>query len=193
MPSPAIRQATYEDILAAAPHQMAEILGGVLHLSPRPAGAHSIAASALGIEIGSPFQRGRGGPGGWIIVFEPELHLGGDILVPDLARGRRERLPKYPSSAFVTLAPDWICEVLSPRTHGIDRIEKKAAYAREKVQYLWFVDPVEHTLETFELVNGRWTDLGSFAGNAVIRPVPFEAVEFELGALWADVESPTNE
>lgn len=193
MPAPAIRPATYEDVLTSPPHQIAEILDGVLHLSPRPAGAHSIAASTLGAELGSPFSRGRGGPGGWIIVDEPELHLSGDILVPDLAGWRRDRLPKYPGGAFVTLAPDWICEVLSPSTHRLDRIEKKASYAREGVQYLWLVDPLERTLEAFELVNGRSTDVGSFAGDAMIRVAPFDAVELELGVLWADVESTPNE
>lgn len=148
------------------------------------------AASTLGIELGSPFQRGRGGPGGWLIVDEPELHLGPDILVPDLAGWRRERLPKLPNAAFLTLAPDWVCEVLSPRTHRLDRVEKRAVYAREGVLDLWFVDPLEQTLETYELINGRWTETGSYAGDSVRRAVPFDAIELELGALWADVEQP---
>ncbi len=125
MAAPAVRRATYEDVLAAPPHVVAEILDGVLHLSPRPAGPHCLAASVLGSELVMPFQRGRGGPGGWLIVDEPELHLGGDILVPDLAGWRRERLPKYPNAAFVTLAPDWICEVLSPKTHGLTGLKKE--------------------------------------------------------------------
>ncbi len=188
MTEPAIRRATYEDVLAAPRHKVAEILDGVLHLSPRPAGPHCVAASALGDELGPPFKRGRGGPGGWLIVDEPELHLGGDILVPDLAGWRRARLPKYPNAAFVTLAPDWICEVLSPKTHGFDRVEKGAAYAREGVQYLCIVDPLERTLETYELIGGRWTALGSYVGDAKVRAAPFDAIELELGVLWEDVE-----
>lgn len=188
MSVPAVRRATYDDVLAAPPNQVAEIVDGVLHLSPRPSGPHTLAASNLGGELAHPFHRGRGGPGGWIIVDEPELHLGADILVPDLAGWRRERLPKYPNAAFVTLAPDWVCEVLSPRTHRFDRIDKKATYAREGVHYLWFIDPIERTLETYELIEGRWTELGSYATDAVVRAVPFDAIELELGVLWADME-----
>jgi Uma2 family endonuclease len=190
MTEPAARRATYEDVLAAPAHMVAEVLDGVLHLSPRPAGPHCMAASTLGGELATPFHRGRGGPGGWLIVDEPELHLGGDILVPDLAGWRRQRLPKYPNAPYVTLAPDWICEVLSPKTHRLDRVEKKAVYAREAVQYLWIIDPLERTLESFELINGRWTELGSFAGDAKVRAVPFDAIELELGVLWQDVEQP---
>lgn len=188
MSEPAIRVATYEDVLAAPPDRVAELVQGVLHLSPRPGGAHAVAGTRVGMELGTPFDRGRGGPGGWIIVFEPELHLGADVLVPDLAGWRRERLPRYPNAAFVTLAPDWLCEVLSPRTHAFDRVEKKAIYAREGVRHLWFIDPIEHTLETFELNDGRWIDAGSFAGESMVRAAPFDAVALELGALWADVE-----
>jgi Uma2 family endonuclease len=192
MTAPAIPRATYDDVLKAPSNKVAEILDGTLHLSPRPAGPHCLAASALGGELATPFHRGRGGPGGWLIVDEPELHLGGDILVPDLAGWRRARLPKYPKAAFVTLAPDWVCEVLSPRTQSFDRVEKRAVYAREGVQYLWLVDPLERTLETYELLAGRWTDLGSFAGEPKIRAVPFDAIELELGALWEDVEPPSE-
>lgn len=193
MIEPAIHRATYEDVLRAPPHLIAEILDGTLHLSPRPAGAHCVVASALGDELGLPFKRGRGGPGGWLIVDEPELHLGADVVVPDLAGWRRARLPKYPNSAFVTLAPDWVCEVLAPKTHRLDRVEKRAVYAREGVQYLWLADPLERTLETYELVAGRWTDLGSYAGDEKIRAVPFDAIELELGALWEDVEPAAGE
>lgn len=190
MSEPAVCVATYEDVLAAPENKIAEIVHGVLHLSPRPAGPHAIAGSRLGVELGAPFDRGRGGPGGWIIVDEPELHLGGDILVPDLAGWRRERMPRFPNAAFVTVAPDWVCEVLSPRTHAFDRVEKKSIYARESVQYLWFVDPLEQTLETYELNNRRWVDIGSFSGDAMVRGVPFDAVALDLGSLWADVEPP---
>lgn len=183
MASPATRRATYEDVLAAPATMVAEILDGQLYLSPRPAMPHSLAASSLGGELSGPFHRGRGGPGGWLIVDEPELHFSGDILVPDIAGWRRERLPKLPNAAYVTLAPDWVCEVFSPRTHRLDRIEKRAVYAREGVRYLWFVNPSEQTLETYELIGGRWTELGSYAGEAMVRAVPFDAIELELDEL----------
>ena len=100
-----------------------------------------------------------------------------------IAGWRRTRLPKYPNAAFVSLAPDWICEVLSPKTHRLDRVEKRSVYAREGVQYPWLVDPLERTLETYELIAGRWTDTGSYSGDSKIRAVPFDAIELELGAL----------
>ena len=193
MNEPAQRVATYEDVLNAPDHTIAQVINGVLQLSPRPAGAHTAAASVLGEELGPPFKRGRGGPGGWLIADEPELHLGSDILVPDLAGWRRERLPKLPNAPFVTLPPDWVCEVLSPRTLRLDRGEKKAVYARESVAHLWLVDPIAHTLEVFELINGRWTDCGVYTDDARVRAVPFDAIELDLGLLWADVEQPTPE
>src|SRR5688572_33185759 len=114
MADPAARHASYEDVLAAPPEKVAEVVDGELYLNPRPAGPHTAAATALGEELGPPFKRGRGGPGGWIILFEPELHLGANILVPDLAGWRRERLPVITNRLpYFELAPDWACEVLS--------------------------------------------------------------------------------
>ncbi len=138
---PAIKRATYEDVLSAPAHLVAQILDGVLVTLPRQAAPHVRAASTLGIDIGGPFDRQRGGPGGWHILDEPELHLAADILVPDLAGWRRERLPSIPRAAFFTLAPDWACEVLSPSTAGIDRGPKMSIYARENVPHVWLVDP----------------------------------------------------
>jgi Uma2 family endonuclease len=110
------KPATYADVLAAPDHVVAEILDGELHLSPRPAPRHAAASSGLGGALHGPFDRGRGGPGGWRILDEPELHLGADVVVPDLAGWRRTRLPRLPDEAYFTLAPDWICEVVSPST-----------------------------------------------------------------------------
>jgi Uma2 family endonuclease len=193
MVDPATRRATYEDVLRAPEHKVAEIVDGVLHLSPRPASRHFAAASALGEELGPPFKRGRGGPGGWIIADEPELHLGSDILVPDLAGWRRERLPKWPDAAYVTLAPDWICEVLSPSTSRLDRADKLPVYAREQVRHAWLVDPVARTLEVLRLESARWLIIATYAGDAHIRAEPFDAIELELGLLWADVETPPDD
>src|SRR3954467_12406104 len=131
--APANRAATYDDLLQVPEHLVAEIVDGVLITSPRPAARHAMAASALGEELGPPFKRGKGGPGGWIILDEPEIHYQamGDILVPDLAGWRRERLPKVEDIPFFTVSPDWICEVLSPSTEKIDRAQKLGIYARE--------------------------------------------------------------
>lgn len=193
MTDPAIRRATYADVLAAPPHKIAEVIDGVLHLSPRPGGPHSAAGSALGEELGPPFKRGRGGPGGWIIVYEPELHLADHVLVPDLAGWRRERLPLLQRTAYTTVTPDWVCEILSPRTARLDRTEKKPLYAELGVSFLWLIDPDALTLETYRLVDGRWMDVGAYSNDDRVRAVPFDAIELELGLLWADVEPPADD
>lgn len=192
-------RATYEDVLAAPKHLVAEVLFGVLYTFPRPAAKHTRATSRLGGELDGPFDRGRGGPGGWIILDEPELHFGAkgeeDILVPDLAGWRRQRMPEVPDVVFFTLAPDWVCEVLSDSTRAIDRSEKMQVYARERVSHLWFIDPIARTLEVFQLVvpkkktkRGRkgatWNLLGVWRDDARVRAEPFDAIELELGSLW---------
>ncbi len=178
--------ATYQDVLAAPPHMVAEVLAGTLHTMPRPASRHARASSIIGGEIVGPFDRGRGGPGGWWIIFEPELHLGDDIIVPDLAGWRRGTMPDYPDAPYFTIAPDWVCEVLSPSTRRIDRCEKRGIYAREGVGHLWFVDPDARTLEVFALSGGRWVLLATLAGDGPVSQPPFDAITFPLDALWPE-------
>ena len=189
MGEPATQRATYADVLAAPAHRVAEVVDGVLHLSPRPGKPHAAAATALGEELGPPFKRGRGGPGGWIILFEPELHLGADIVVPDLAGWRRERMPSLDDGAFFTLAPDWVCEVQSASTRRLDRVDKLPLYARENVGHAWLVDPRARTLEVLRLERTRWTIVGTWADAARVRAEPFDAIELDLAILWADVDA----
>ncbi len=184
MPLPNTAPATYADLQAVPDHLVAEILDGELFTSPRPAAPHAHAASTLGMDIGSPFQRGRGGPGGWRILDEPELHLGPHVCVPDLAGWRRERMPVVPDVAAFELAPDWICEVLSPSTRRIDRIRKMPIYAEAGVGHAWLVDPLLRTLEVYRLSDGRWLSVGSYEGDAAVRAEPFDAVELAIGDLW---------
>jgi Uma2 family endonuclease len=185
----AVRRATYQDVLDAPEHKVAELVDGALHVSPRPAKPHARAASRLGSELIPPFDRGRGGPGGWFILDEPELHFGGDVLVPDLAGWRLERMPVLTTDeAYFTLAPDWICEVLSPSTAKLDRSEKLAIYARAEVRHAWLVDPMLHTLEVLRLEHGRWVLRGTYRDDARVRAEPFEVFELELDALWAGVQ-----
>ena len=181
------RRATYRDVLDAPPHKVAEVIAGTLHTHPRPAARHVWASSRLGGRLDGPFNPGVGGPGGWWIVFEPELHLGEDIVVPDLAGWRRETMPEYPDAAYFTIAPDWISEVLSPSTRRLDKGEKRDLYAREGVRQLWFVDPDARTLEAFELQKGRWLLLATLAGDAPVSLPPFDAITFPLDALWPEV------
>lgn len=178
------RDALYAELEKLPPNVVGEIVGSALYVSPRPASPHTRAASRLGGELAGPFDRGRGGPGGWVILDEPELHLGQDVLVPDLAGWRRERMPEMPHSVAFTLAPDWVCEVLSPSTAVLARARKMGVYAREGVKHLWLVDPVLRTLEVYRLENGRWSMLGTHVGAVTVQAEPFEALALELGALW---------
>ena len=178
------RRATYQDVLDAPAHRVAEIVDGTLHTHPRPAMPHALASSRLGGELTGPFDRGRGGPGGWWIIDEPELHLGEEIVVPDLAGWRRERMPDYPDTAYVSLAPDWVCEVLSPSTRRFDLHEKRPVYAREGVGHLWLVDPLDRTLEAFELRDGHWMLIATAKDDEPVSIRPFDAITFSLGGLW---------
>jgi Uma2 family endonuclease len=185
MVDPAKRRATYEELLAVPKHLVAEIIHGTLITQPRPASRHARAASRLGAELDGPFDRAKGGPGGWLLLDAPELHLHGDILVPDLAGWRRERMPELPDAAAFELAPDWVCEVLSPSTAATDRAEKMPIYAREHVGYVWLVDPIAQTLEALRLDGGRWVLLGTWRDDAKVRAEPFESFELALEGLWA--------
>ncbi|MBD0865275.1 MAG: Uma2 family endonuclease [Rhodobacteraceae bacterium] len=178
--------ATYQDVLDADPIKVAQIIAGTLYTHPRPAPPHAVASSGLGGKLMDPFGYGNGGPGGWWILDEPELHLGDDIVVPDLAGWRRETMPGLPDTAFFAIAPDWICEVLSPSTRQIDIGPKRQIYAREGVGWLWFVDPDARTLEAFEANAGRWTLIATLTENAAVSVPPFDAISFPLGNLWPD-------
>jgi Uma2 family endonuclease len=189
MAQPAKRRATYEDVLAAPEHLVAEIIDGDLYLSPRPAKPHAAAATALAEELGPPFKRGRGGPGGWILLFEPELHLGANVLVPDLAGWRRERMPKITTEeAFFTLPPDWVCEMLSPRSAGLDRVRKLPIYGKAEVAHVWFIDPLHRTLEVLRRNGKEWAIASTHEAAEHVRSEPFDAIELDLAILWADVE-----
>jgi Uma2 family endonuclease len=180
------RRAVYADIERVPDTMVAEIVDGELFASPRPRPRHAVAASVLGADLNAPFHQGRGGPGGWWILDEPELHLGEDVLVPDLAGWLRGRLPEMPNEAYFTLAPDWICEVLSPHNERHDRDRKMPVYAREGVRHAWLVDPLERTLEAFRLAGGAWTLLGTYRDDQRVRVEPFQAVELDLLPVWAE-------
>ena len=178
--------ATYQDLLAVPEHLVGEILDGELHTSPRPSSQHARATTNLTGELVGPFGFGRaGGPGGWIILVEPELHLFGQIMVPDLAGWRRTRMPVMPESAFFDLSPDWACEVISPSTGALDRGKKMPHYARAGVRHLWLVDPTPKTLEIFRSDEEGWRLLGTFTGDAKVRAEPFDAIELDLSVFWA--------
>lgn len=180
------RPATYEDLLAVPDHLIAEILDGDLLVSPRPSPRHALATTGLGGALFDRFARPAGDepPGGWWILYEPELHLAEDIVVPDIAGWRRKRLTTLPDTPFLELAPDWVCEVLSPTTEAIDRGRKMEIYAREAVGYLWLLNPVQRTLETYRLADARWTLLATHVGDTSIRAEPFETVGLDMSRWW---------
>ena len=186
--APVRRPATYEDLQTVPDHLVAEIVDGDLYSTPRPAIPHVIATTRLGTHLGVPFDSGRGGPGGWWILAEPELHLGDDIVVPDLAGWRRSRLPDMPREPFLIVAPDWACETVSPSTERLDRGKKLALYARERVSHLWLVNPLAETLEAYRLEQDRWLLLWTHAGDVSVRIEPFDAIELELWRLWGRSE-----
>ena len=184
MSKPVKKDATYADLCALPENFVAEILGGELYASPRPASPHGHAAGALFLKLGGPFQNGENGPGGWWFLLEPELHFGADVVVPDIAGWRRERMPAIPNVAHFVLAPDWLCEVLSPSTEAIDRRKKLPIYAREGVGHVWLVDPLAQTLEVLRLESRRWSLVADHEGTATVRAEPFNAIELALRALW---------
>ncbi|MBA2544097.1 MAG: Uma2 family endonuclease [Deltaproteobacteria bacterium] len=188
--APKKKPATYQDVLDAPEHLNAEIIDGDLRLSPRPAGAHTAAGSRLGATLMPPFDLGNGGPGGWILLFEPEVHLGSDIVIPDLAGWRRERLPEVHDDAFFTLPPDWVCELLSPSTRVHDRVEKLPIYARAGVKHVWFINAQVRTLEVMRLHEGLWLIVAIYRGDVKVRAEPFDAIELDLSLLWANIAPP---
>ena len=182
-------RATYQDVIDAPEHLVAEILGGELVLTPRPGPPHAKASSVLLRRLGGPFEDAVGGPGGWIFLYEPELHYftdGLEVLVPDLVGWRRERLPEMPKTAAFHVSPDWVCETLSPSTEAIDRQRKMAIYAREKVGHLWLLDPRRRRLETYRLEGGAWQASAPLSDPAGpdFRGEPFEAIALDLSNLW---------
>ncbi len=182
------RQATYEDLLKVPDILIAEIIDGELITSPRPASPHARAASIIG-RVLDPFDSplgGSGGPGGWWILFEPELHLGADILVPDLAGWRREHMPVLANVPYFEQAPDWVCEVVSPGTARIDRVRKMPIYARERVGYLWLVHPGLQALEVYRLEGQHWIVASSHVGAESVRAEPFEAIELDMSRWWLE-------
>jgi Uma2 family endonuclease len=173
-------------------HQRAEIIDGTLYVTPRPSPRHANATSVLGGELNGAFQRGRGGPGGWWILFEPELLLvAHEPMSPDLASWRVERMPPLPETAYFAIAPDWICEVISKSTETVDRDKKLPIYATHGVRHVWLIDPIVKSLEVHTLDDDhRWRNVRVYEGEVRVRAEPFTAVEIDLAGLWATPKSP---
>lgn len=186
-PQSAVNPSPYERLLALPENLVGEVLDGELHTQPRPSGPHSAAESGLQSKIGAPFRYGDGGPGGWWILMEPEVHFIRDteVAVPDLAGWRRERMPELPDDHRFEIVPDWVCEVLSPSTAQKDRARKLPLYARYRVAHAWLVDPLAHTLEAFAWREEGWLLIATLKDDDPVQVPPFDAVCFSLADLWA--------
>ncbi len=184
MAESAKRNAVYEDLYSIPESSVGEIIGGDLYAHPRPARKHTHAVSGLAQRVGPPYQYGDGGPGGWVIWFEPEIGLGGNILVPDLGGWKVERLPLEEETNWISVAPDWVCEVLSPSTATVDMIRKMPIYAEHGVEFAWIIDPALRTLEAYRNQAGKWVPIGSYHGGDCVRVEPFLEVGVNLADLW---------
>ena len=187
MADPAKKRAAYEDLYTIPEHMTGEIIDGELIVTPRPSRKHAFASTALGTKVVAPYQFGEGGgPGGWIILIEPEIRLSEDIIVPDLAGWRIERFPVEEPHNWISAVPDWVCEVLSPGTVRKDKIRKMPIYARHEVHHAWLIDPIEKTIEIFRLESGKWVVAGFHGENDKVRAEPFQEIEIDLTNLWLD-------
>jgi Uma2 family endonuclease len=179
------RSATYEDLLKVPDHLIAELIDGELFTSPRPMPRHMNATGKLYRRLGNAFDDGDGGPGGWWIVIEEEIHLGRDVFVPDIAGWKREHLPEKPLDEYWSVSPDWVCEVVSPSTGRLDRVRKLPRYAVHEIPHAWLVDPLQQSLEVYRLEQGRWSLIATHEGDEMVCAEPFEAIELPLSSLWA--------
>jgi len=187
MGEPAKKEATYEDLYSVPESMTGEIINGELVVTPRPSRRHTSAASSLGFKIGPPYQFGEGGgPGGWIIIIEPEIGLGKNVLVPDLTGWKRERFPVEEPHSWISAAPDWVCEILSISTAKTDKTDKMPIYAQYGVSHLWLFDPLAKTLDVFRLESGNWVVVGLYAEKDKVRAEPFPEVEIDLNDLWLE-------
>jgi Uma2 family endonuclease len=178
------KRATYADVEAAPEGLVAEIIHGQLMTHPRPSFRHGAAATALAGELGGPFQKGKGGPGGWIFFIEVEIKFSEDLLVPDLSAWRIENVPGEPERNYFTTRPDWVCEILSASTEKRDRSLKMNIYGEAGVPHMWLIDPRLQLLEAMELDNKGWTKIGTWNSADVVRAAPFDAISFSLADLW---------
>jgi Uma2 family endonuclease len=187
MSDPGNKKAVYDDLYTIPENMTGEIINGELIVTPRPSQKHVHTASTLDKKIGSPYQLGEGGgPGGWVILVEPEVKFGEDVVVPDLAGWRKDRYPKTGETNWISITSDWVCEVLSPSTLRLDRVKKMPLYGQYGVPHFWLIDPVARTLEVFRLESGRWSLLGAFSEDEKVRVEPFQEIEIDLSILWLE-------
>ena len=183
---PQERKATYADLFSIPENTTGEIIDGELIVTPKPSPRHSNASALLTATLVPPYRKGMGGPGGWMILSEVEIMLGDNLLVPDISGWRMERFPGFPKENWISVPPDWVCEILSPDTIRLDRVRKMPIYAEYMIPYLWRLDPIAKTLEVFKLESGKWIFEQAYAEDDKVRAEPFQEIEFALGNFWID-------
>jgi Uma2 family endonuclease len=188
MSNVARRLATYADLLALPPHVSAELIDGQIVVAPSPTPLHQSTVGSVYAELRTPFERGRGGPGGWWLIPDVDVAFGNnDVLRPDISGWRRERVPSFPTERPVGATPDWVCEGLSPGSAARDQGDKLSIYQRAGIAWYWIVDPLNRTLNVYRLASEGYVLHTSVADSGVARLSPFEAVELDLSSLFPDV------
>jgi Uma2 family endonuclease len=190
MSETARRRATWDDLVRAPDDgRTYEILDGELEAMPRPLPRHNRAQALLVGDIGGPYDRGRGGPGGWWILIEPDVLLEPHgSFVPDVVGWRRARMPTLQESRPITTVPDWICEITSPKDRGRDRVRKANLYLRAGLPHYWILDPEQRTLEAFAAREKAWLRLGGWTDGDAPRIPPFEEIEIDVAGLLPPLE-----
>lgn len=185
VPRPAQRLATYADLAALPDGERGEVLNGELVLQPSPTPLHQSTMGEIYAELRNPFQRQRGGPGGWWLIQDVDVEFGRhDICRPDISGWRRDRVPQFPSERPVGHRPDWVCEGLSPRTALRDQGDKRAIYQRAEVPWYWLVDPSNRTITVLRLAADGYV-VHQVAGDGGIAALqPFDAIELDLSFLF---------
>jgi len=185
MSESARKRPAYKDLYKIPENMTGEIINGELVVTPRPSRKHGYSTTALGAAVVPSYQFGRGGGlGGWVIIIEPEIGFGENIMVPDIAGWKEDRYPEEEPHNWISVVPDWICEVLSPNTLRVDKVRKMPIYARHGVPYFWLIDPAAETLDVFRLASGQWTLLGTYVEDDKVRAEPFGEIEINLSDLW---------
>ncbi len=187
MSEPAKKNRTYEDLHAIPENMLGEIINGKLVVTPRPGRKHGYVATTLIEQVGPAYHGGRGGPGGWIFIVEPEIILGKHIMVPDVAGWKSGRFPREEETNPISAVPDWVCEILSsPKGELCDRSEKMPIYARYGIPHAWLINPTIQSLEAYRLEHGRWSTLGVFGERQRAPIEPFAEIELDLGEFWLE-------
>ncbi len=184
---PPIARATYADLESLRPDVRGEIVFGELCMTPRPALVHMHVASVIAGRLMGVYQfKGAGGSGGdWVFVHEPELRIEGDAIIPDIAGWRAERYRQI-STDYPDVAPDWVCEILSPSTERRDWTTKADWYLQHGVRWYWIVDPRARSIECFEASGTLWQGVGKARAADTARLAPFAELALNVGEFWLD-------